>query len=321
LALAAFIFAPRIALLGSDDPAYRFFTTMLPLLPWVIVFVLAAAVPVINFAILATYSGYALLAFLLQDTINFASLVPGTATTAFALAAVMLASRYEAGVAVVRHEIRSFQWWTNAALACFVTVVVGIVIPVGTSNLYLTRGREAESATRALELYGRAGMWDAFDPQPFLESARVHWSIATGEECAPYRAAITNLDEAIRRDSQHIQLHRMRCQCHVACAELGGESASFEAAVSSAGEVVRLYPTDPASHELLADCLAAKGQFEQDKDALRQAATHYSRALELDDARPSWERIRRLRPRHRAALRNTVDRIEIELEQKSGDGG
>ncbi len=321
LGLAVIIFLPRVALLGSDDPAYRFFATMLPLLAWVTAFVVTAAVQIERCSTLATGVGFALLAFLLQDTINFASLIPGTMTTAFALAAAMLASRYESGVAVAGHEIRRLQWWANAVLACLVTLVVGIVIPVGLCNRYLQRGREAKGVSDALQLYERAGKWDAFDPQPFFESARVHRSTARGEECGPYLAALEELEEAIERDPWHLLLHRMKSRCHLACGELTGSSAHFETAVRAAERVVHLYPTDPASHELLAECLATLGRSQRDADVLRRAAVHYRRALELDDARPAWEKIRRLRPGQREALEEAARRVDRLAEGWSRDAG
>ena len=321
LALAALVFLPRIMLLASDDPAYRFFSTMLPLLAWVAAFMLTAAVPIGRFSTFSTGVAFALLAFLLQDTINFASLIPGTATTAFGLAAIMLASRYVSGVAVARHEIRNLQWWINVAIVCLAALLMAVVIPVAISNLYLRQGRQAGATATALEHYRRAGMWDPFDPQPYLESARVYRSISSGTSRDALGLAVRDLEEAIRRDSLYLPLHRLKCRCHLLRAELTGDSDDRSAAVAAAQRAVHLYPTDPASHELLGDCLAAMGRSERETDALRRAVTHYRKALEIDDARPEWETIRRLRPAQREALRTAITETEDLMEECSRNGG
>ena len=59
---------------------------------------------------------------------------------------------------------------------------------------------------------------------------------------------------------------------------------------------MELYPNSPEAHADLGRCLLNAGRETNDRPALIEAAEHLQQALDLDDARPQWERYRRLRP-------------------------
>ncbi|MCH7705256.1 MAG: tetratricopeptide repeat protein [Planctomycetes bacterium] len=92
-------------------------------------------------------------------------------------------------------------------------------------------------------------------------------------------------------------------------------------AVEAARRVTQLYPGDPGAYVLLADCLleagaVAAGEPESDaaEEPLREAINTYRRALELDDSRPAWERIRGFRDRERRAITAGIQRAEQVLQ-------
>ena len=51
------------------------------------------------------------------------------------------------------------------------------------------------------------------------------------------------------------------------------------------------------------------GRETNDRPALVEAARHLQQALDLDDARPQWERYRRLRPKQRQEIADALDDV------------
>ena len=317
--LAAGIFGPRVALLGSDDPNYRYFVTVWPLLIWSATFLLLIGVSIRCHGRLATVIGFALLGFLLQDLVNFASLVPGTLTTAFALLGILTASHY-----VETPHLESVRIGRPLLAVCLSTaallVFAGTVVrPVWRSNDALQKARRAHDAEHSLDWYERAAGSDIWDPTPLYESARLQRALAIrgGDRDQSIRSAIAMIDMAIERDPMRSSLYREKSRCHLLRGEWFDSSEDLSAAIAASGQVVRLYPTDPAGHVGLAECLLVRGKVASDDDALVAARDHYRRALAIDAERPAWERIHRLRPTEQALIRSRIAGITSRL---SADG-
>lgn len=329
------IFIPRIGWLGSEDTAFLFYRTVMPALIWAVAFLLLAPGAIRSTHRLAWGLGCALLAFLVQDTINFATLVPGTVTTAFALLAMGSASlrlnetgRVAMDASSSRHPADRWgttmpNWgWFGATLAGFAVVVVFGALPVARAGEALRQARQASSPTEALRGCKESAHHDALDPTPPAKAAeflRTEYLSRLGEP-QPNDAhrvllteAIAHITEAVRRDPRNVTMHRERAQYLY----LAGE---WLAAVTAAEKAVELYPTDPGGHRLLGEILAGKGRAESNAGAWQRAAAEFEQALALDDARPSWETLRRLNPAERRDLAERAQNACRELERlRAGD--
>ncbi len=358
LLVCGLIFMPRAFLLGHDDIHYVYFATMFPLLAWLGTFgaamLVTSGVRVDRFA---TACGLAAMAFVLQDTINFASIVPGAFTSAAGVLAVAIASRYQIGarmaVALPGPPIR----WLWGACAVFAVFAVGVLAPVRWSNEKMTAARAAHSVGEALSLYDEAARLDPLDSQPLYEAAKLaRWKAAetSGSDRAMGKrllmGAFVRLGRAIQRDPERLALVRESCFAFLLAAGVdltkweqgarplgeqdghggadspagGNESidmARIESAVVFARHAVKLYPTSPQEHELLGDCLAIWAGHtggQKSESAWQEAVEHYRRALQIDDERPPHETIRRLSERQREILKMKMTRDPAELGGTSG---
>lgn len=306
--LAAGIFGPRVALLGSDDPNYRYFATVWPLIIWSVAFLLLIGVPIRCHRRLATVLGFALMGFLLQDLVNFASLVPGTMTTAFALLGVLTASHYVEAPPV--GGVRTGRPWLSVGVSAATLLVFAgtVMLPVWRSNDALQKARRANDADHSLAWYERAAGSDIWDPTPLYESARLHRALAMRghDRDESIRSAIATIDAAIARDPVRSSLYREKSRCHVLRGEWFDSSDDRLVAIAASRQVLRLYPTDPAGHAGLAECLLVRGKADSDDGALVAARDHFLRALAIDEERPKWERIHRLRPSEQALFRSKI---------------
>lgn len=306
--LAAGIFGPRIALLGSDDLNYRYFATVWPLMIWGATFLMLIGLSIRCHGRVATVIGFALLGFLIQDLVNFASLVPGTLITAFALLGILTASRYLdtphlAGVRIARPLMA-------VSLSTATLLMFGgmILRPVWRSNMALREARRANDVEQSLDLYERAASSDIWDPTPLYESARLQRALAMrgGDRDEATRSAIAMLDTAIERDPIRSALYREKSRCHLLRGEWFDSIEDRSAAIAASTHVVRLYPTNPAGHVELAECLLVRGKADSDGGAIAAARDHFRRALSIDAERPKWERIHRLRPAEQALIRSRI---------------
>ena len=71
---------------------------------------------------------------------------------------------------------------------------------------------------------------------------------------------------------------------------------------------------------MLVDSLAEYGRARRDQVALQKAIDSYERGLELDDARPEWETIRRMRPAEREAIASSIVEVRSWMGQLPDDG-
>lgn len=303
LILAAAVFAPRTALLGSSDANYVYFATVLPLLAWLGAFAVAVSRSVGEWSIVRDGIGIALIAFLVQDSINFASLTPGTLTTAFALAGTIMAIHGVPGAPPARPRILPSVCAAGIAFAVLTTLVLAVARPVHRSDRAMRAARNATSLHQAVALFDLAAAADRWDARPLLECGRLLLeSASSGDPVPALDGAITRLATAIGRDPEHVAIHVLKSRGHLARAAQAGVTADYGAAVASAEQAVALYPTDPAQHVWLGECLLAKGRADAQSSTVQRAVGAYREALRLDAARPAWEVIRRLTTAQRSAI-------------------
>jgi tetratricopeptide (TPR) repeat protein len=136
--------------------------------------------------------------------------------------------------------------------------------------------------------------------------------------------AVESMSEAVRRDPYSVSHRRDLSRLNLMRAQLRRSTGSdatpatgaeqFAAAVSAAKEAVRLYPRDPHGLVDLGDCLLHAGEATRSADWIREAIDSYERALELDDARLTWETIRRFRDHEKAGIAANLDRARRILD-------
>jgi O-Antigen ligase len=307
------IFAIRLRLLGSDDSNYLYVATAIPLFAWAGTFALVyAGSRVISFDVLARGIGFGLLAFLASDMVNFASFEPGTATTAFALFGILISIRgEEVGVGVGR-SIAAL----GATIAAAIAVLLLGIIPVEKASVLLARARRSSDPAAALAAYHDAIEADGWDSTAAYESARLQRALAGdgSEAIASLRAAVEDVNEAIRRDPVHLKLYREKMRCELILSKLAGMPGDRATAVQTARKMVELYPTSPTTHLELAECLEVRGRVESNAQALEEALREYDRALAIDDGRPAWETVRRMNERRRDAVQSRIEAVTEALE-------
>ena len=334
--LMTLVFLLRIPMLGSDNAAYVVLSTLIPF-----------AVMALAFAILAveTHSAHrfmdhplpglslgincALLAFLVQDTINFALIVPGAATTFFALLGVAVALRSPVGEPI--RPPRARRWFALTVGVVILLVHAGKVVwPVMDSSGWRIvsthqkqpRPDEPPNRQHVYQCLAEASARDPLDPTPAIELAGWLTSVAhrLPDETAALTAAIDRLHEAIRRDPHSTTLHRQLAVLHQRLAELTDRVGHLRAAAEAERRIVELYPESPDAHVNLGDGLALLAAATGDAGVFRQAADHYQTALDLDAARPGWETIRRFRPTRRTDIEGRRDRATAAADlSASGD--
>jgi len=333
LVLALGIFVPRWRLLGTDDFAYLYWMSAFPLILWVSVFVLTVLDrndigrisddPLPRLPLLINCG---LIAFLLSDVINFALYVPATATTFFALLGVGMAMRVRSqpsdANAIVMGPLAR---WGPVASAVIAVSAVGVffVAPVArsTNRLADARKRFAGSGEPPIAMtwdqrhrrFMDAAAADPLDPTALAECARVarEYSIEA-DSVRILSTAIELLDQAAGRDPFSLRLARDQRNSALLLAVHAGEAPYYIRAISAADRAVSLYPTSPQEYLSLGDCYAGLGTRPDDGDRNWRASAidAYRRALELDDARPDWEVIRRLSPQTRSDVEWKIDQLQ-----------
>jgi len=318
-----------VGVLGSSDVNYLFVATFVPVIVWAVVFALLSTEsdktgPFRNGTLpgLAVGINCCLLAFLVQEGINFAVFIPGAATTFFAMLAIPIAdyrmriADWSAAGAPSRR--RRGGGWILPAVACVVvfSYLIWIVLPVGRAGAALTRARAAVGqlirgtyeVQPAYVEYARAAALDGLDPTPPAECAG--WLIRYAEVGTDREAAIERslalIDTAIARDPLSTSLHRQKMRLCREAYRLTDDSRYNAAAIAPARRVVELYPQSPEAHADLGTCLLDAARESPDAALLTEAMEHLRRALELDDARPSWEELRRFRPRQRKQIESQI---------------
>ena len=343
IGLALAVSLSRLPLLGASDPSFLYYTTVTGGLIWLAVFLLAAPTaaefPTLSgrgARVTATALAIAVLAFLLHDLINFALFVPATATTFFALFAVGVAQRLPAADSRAAAKASRRRWLAPALAATATTAVILIVVlPVATAAHHLALAYAADRRPAAPPLttrpsyrhYSAAIAADPLDPTPCVRRARWLTSVASTGQADRDEAmnlAAASLDEAVRRDPFNVAHRRDQARFFLLWAYRDREALAtpgsadgaehFAAAIEAAEHALRLYPLDPQGAADLGDYLLTAGRATGSAAWLHRAAQSYERALQLDDARLSWETIRRFRDRERTAIEQNLRRAQEALD-------
>jgi len=338
LLLTLGIFWPRTYLLGTTDVHFQFVRTVEPAIVWVIVFAICALGPasrerirgngVLWATVLITCG---LFAFLLQDAVNFALIVPGAATTFFALVGVSVAARRVSGpsqtpTAVGRPGRR--RWgFAGVAGAALAAMVVFIVVPVWRVTKLVVQARADRTmvAPGAIDRhpanvsYLAAIQADPLDSTAPVERAEWLWGVADASDdpVPALAAALGSIDQAIARSPANSAYQWRRSMISLSLAELTDDPSDRTRALDSARRALELYPLHPASCVQLGDCLWRCGRVEERSDWVEQAVRNYRDALDLDAQRPDWERIRRFSPARREAIGKSIGEAEAWLAQRS----
>jgi tetratricopeptide (TPR) repeat protein len=339
------VILPRIGLLGTDDADFIYYTTLVVGFVWAVGFaVFAPSVPGEQDADsgsspLAAGIAVGLLAFLVHDLINFALFVPATATTFFALVGLVLAHKSSAPVEErITKETRK-----NGRVAIFPArwagFVVGSAVLLALCFLFVAPVAKARKHVQAASAYARrlarvplieqpanreflaAAEADQLDPAPLIRQAE--WLAAastTGmfDRNEGLRLAVDAVDLAIDRDRFNMRLYRMKARLLLDKAAESQSAEDFRRAIAAAEQALTLYPESPQTLVLVGDCRLAAGAALGDSESLERAITRFKEALTLDDQRPDWEVIRRLRPWEVEQIRGKIQQAAL-LMRRSGE--
>ncbi|GJM24034.1 MAG: hypothetical protein DHS20C16_04490 [Phycisphaerae bacterium] len=324
------VFSSRIAMLPSQDPAFVAWSLIVAMPAWMIVHGIGALLAkraemaVIPKSWWMPALGFALAAFLLQDMINFGFFVPGARTTFAAVFAVTIA---RVGVVEESDEAqRSVGHWAVPGL---------LALTLGWAVFEFSRVFPAESALNDARNFGSSGATpdavneryldarrlDPLDGASSVEHARWLMGKATSDAGRSddnlrreLSSAMGAMNEAISRAPSKYTNYRLASQIHLLRHRVEGEKDA-ERAVWAMRQALSLYPSRPMSYVELADCLVEVPTC----STLTQAVMHLRRAIELDDARPEWEEVRRFSSRIKTEIEARIQRIEQLIEDHACD--
>lgn len=318
--LALLIFGPRIGLLPSDQPALILWMTLFGLIVWVPAFLLSGgalagvddrqawmrASAVINCG---------LIAFLVQDAINFALFVPGCRATFFALVGISAACRqcHTNDTSESRAPSPDRVIWLAGAVAALI-VAAGLLTPIRAERALRAARSAADlpAATLAVHpahaAFAQATRLDPLDATAPAEHAR--WLMrASRAYPGALNEALVAIDVATARSRFRVSHWRTKARIHMLRGQSSGDDVEFQQAVLAMRRAIELYPARPMSYVELGDCLLEIGT----TDALQDAINSYERALELDHQRPDWERFRRLNERQKKEIAERIENARQRL--------
>ncbi|MCA9249631.1 MAG: O-antigen ligase family protein [Phycisphaerales bacterium] len=327
IAITFGVFLLRFAMLPSQNPAFVLWSMIIALPVWLIVH--AVGMLLANRAQQARLPaarwmpaiGFALAAFLLQDTINFAFFVPGARTTFAAVFALAVAP-------VMRDDDDATP--TRSPLYCLIPL--SLAGSLGWAVFDFSRVMPAEIALNEARMlagsgamkdtvsakYHEAQQRDRLDSAIPEEHARWLTAVATSSQSPDREASLRDLseavdaiDEALARAPAKYGLYRVKSQIHLLRHRLGVPQEA-ERAVSAMQRALKLYPARPKSHVELADCLVEVGTC----DALKKAIKHLKEAVELDNQRPEAETIRRFSRRTQSEIEARTKGIEKMIQDR-----
>ena len=344
LAFGVVMLLIRLTLVGTDDTSYLYYVGVTSCVIWSLGFIVAMnALPESSERALTWSLAAGLAAFIVHDMINFAMFVPGSATTFFAVLGVLL-SRY----ADTNNRSRwGGQRWDGqrwavlawSAVMCALVLVFAI-IPMSTGARWKKTALEASTDATGTDAALLAAIQaDPWDPTPILFRAR-YWMSAYGfwesqaeeglhavDANRQALAALALAFEAVRtpatRVSDHLGFRRLQAEIATEVGSVGLSEVASEDALALAAtarkEAVRLYPGDPrgwlkAGESLRALATAGGLTDSERREALRESLEYYEAGLQLEKARPEWERIRGLRDREIATARAAINEIQQTLD-------
>lgn len=304
----------RVPMLGTEDPNYVYFVTVMTGAVWLLAFRVFVGMPCL-LSIGGAVAGIA--AFLLHDTINFALWVPATATTLFALMAWTLAGddTADASPSLPTSHTSSMRW-APPVLGFFALgmVLLTAVIPTMRCLAYLDRAR-VQVAEPLQGAYGDHPAWaslqaaaaaDVWDPTPHRAQAEWLMSISgpiSGDQLERLLfAAKTAIEAAWIRDRNNVNLQRLDAEVSLRIARSTKTREDFLEAISAFGRVLMLYPRNPPDWVRYADMQLEAAEATSTDSLRTEAAMNYERALDLDDQRLSWEEFHRLSAAEKEAI-------------------
>ncbi len=322
--IAAAIFLPRTFLLGSRQAALIVWMTSFGVLTWAGGAGLTLAALRSNeedtaWRITLAALNCGLLAFLIQDTINFALFVPGARTTFLALYAASVAGRSPRGATPSTSRAQSSRT-ELVVVGAFVLCVVIALLPPLRAETDLRAARAAvrkggPEAARAKQLYVDAARLDPLDTTAPAELTRYLVASAQHEDReAAMRTLTWALEEirtAIDRSPFDFSLRRQLARILARRAWLSGNRERYDGAVAAMRKAIELYPERPLSYVELGDYLRAVGA----PETIREAIDSYQKALDLNARRPEWEVYRRLSPE---MIKGIHERIEQSQQMIAG---
>jgi hypothetical protein len=317
----------RLPLLGSDNPSFLYYASVTSGLTWACGFgcwAIAASrssLDSIRFGI-----GIGLVTMLIGESINFALFVPASATTFFALLALLHEPRPILPTPPASARSLRRRWAPFVAgLTAVVGVGLGVVLPVGRAAYHLNQAEQLRRRDLPLGMVReftefhlvRAAAVDPLDPTPLvrLAEARLAWATESPEfRDTDLAQAIAHLNQAERLDPWSIRVARLQAQAHLLLARHSGQARDHQNALTAARRVVTLYPNDPRGHLALAHLEREIGERLGDPALLRRAIADVERALELDRRRPPWEAVRGFSEEERRRAEADLPQIEKRLD-------
>ncbi len=323
-ALALLVFLPRILFLPSQNPAFVIWTTTIAGIPWLTGFALiwlASRSPCTENDRLITWSTVlcgGLLAFLLQDTINFALFVPGARTTFFAVLAIPIAMRQSGQPEDGTRRFSFGPFCTPIAL--FVIAIFTTVACLGPQiqtqkNLQAARNNSKFLPTGSITMHpcylaytnAARNRLDATPPSELSKWLLVmSHSLLANHPNQAYETATLGLhttDQAIARAPRKFTLWQQKALFHSFIAQLSGKANEHQHAINAMNQAIKLYPARPKGYVTLGDLYFTTNVCSDLKNAIQQ----WNGALELDDSRPAWERFRRFTERERSEIKLRIE--------------
>ena len=317
---------PLLDAAESEFFAYAYYTTVVTAVAWVVGYMFVVA-GLRRFSstgqnqgpILGLVGGIAVLAFIIQDLINFGLYTPACATTFFAVLAVSISERVPVEKTKAGRRSPKFWIWPAAGCVLTATVFVAYVVPVIRAETSLGHARAAQDRMTSDPVrsqptfahYQHAASVDRLDPTPLVR--RAEWLFRVSARPANRDEALNLAVEAARaaqtRDPYSVRPPRLLTRLYQARAEFTGASEDYLAAVDAAAKALQRYRYDPRGMVVLGDCLAQAGEALDDADLRRRAVATYNSAVELDAARPEWERIRGFRSREKESIRRKIGEL------------
>lgn len=327
------IFAVRIPLLESRQFDYVYWMTAIGAITWAAAFAISAGALVAGSASeksrstaisagLVAACAAGLLAFVVQDAINFAFFVPAARTTFLALTAVVIAARAQQSRVAGGSPAAPGPRPRGRAASLCTAAVAGVVLAatcwqlaiVAPAQRALRAARGVADADQAQPIdvhdaYIRAASVDSRDPIPAAEEAQ--WMLQSALQAlarAPQRAVecagfgVAAIDTAIARCPDAFTYHLRKAQLHQLRSLVLNNPADAQFAVAAARQGLRLYPENPRGYVSLGDAL----RLGNDCPSVTEAIAQYRQAIALDDQRPDWEEIRRFTPAQRQDIESRI---------------
>jgi len=331
LVVGTAVAAGRLALCGSEQPAYLYYTGMTTALIW-----LAAAAIFLVTGHRADRAaaggaaiggcGVAVTAFLVHELVNFAIFVPGSATTFFAILAAGVAARARrvdiAGPSPARRP--------RLAVVAGVIVMTGVaaiavVPPVRAAGLLrqaerVARDRGGQAALPEVAARFRAAVaadpWDTYAQLVWLGWLR-HVTASPAQRAPALTLAESMLAQAVARDPHDTGWRRRQVDFYKERARITGDPADFKRAVDAAHAAMALYPAHPRGLIELATCQKLAAEAAGSGSLAERAVRNYERALALDRRRPAGEILHRFTDKEIADISDAIREVRELLTEMS----